>query len=118
MQNPLHYHLPSFPKKLSTEAPLFTQMAKKADAWKEYEEAALVDMMIKVVIVHRGKSLPFSQKSHKTKTLLNFPGSSSSCSGGKRPAGADGQDHDGQLRRWPGWGEQAHRGGGRKRRDF
>ena len=36
-----------FPKK-STEAPLFTQMAKKADAWKEYEEAALVDMMLKV----------------------------------------------------------------------
>ena len=35
-------------KKLSTEAPLFTQMAKKADAWKEYEEAALVDMMLKV----------------------------------------------------------------------
>ena len=25
-----------------------TQMAKKADAWKEYEEAALVDMMLKV----------------------------------------------------------------------
>ena len=24
------------------------QMAKKADAWKEYEEAALVDMMLKV----------------------------------------------------------------------
>ena len=118
MQNPLHYHLPSFPKKLSTEAPLFTQMAKKADAWKEYEEAALVDMMLKVVIVHRGKSLPFSQKSHKTKTLLNFPGSSSSCSGGKRPADADGQDHDGQLRRWPRWGEQAHRRGGRNRRDF
>ena len=23
-------------------------MAKKADAWKEYEEAALVDMMLKV----------------------------------------------------------------------
>ena len=69
-------------------------------------------------IVHRGKSLPFSQKSHKAKTLLNLPGSSSSCSGGKRPAGADGQDHDGQLRRWPGWGEQAHRRGGRNRRDF
>ena len=26
------------------------QMAKKADAWKEYEEAALVDMMLKVII--------------------------------------------------------------------
>merc|ERR1712212_509384 len=25
------------------------QMAKKADAWKEYEEAALVDMMLKVL---------------------------------------------------------------------
>ena len=49
MRNPLHHHLPSFPKKLSTEAPLLTQMAKKADAWKEYEEAALVDMMLKVV---------------------------------------------------------------------
>ena len=24
------------------------QMAKKADAWKEYQEAALVDMMLKV----------------------------------------------------------------------
>ena len=24
------------------------KMAKKADAWKEYEEAALVDMMLKV----------------------------------------------------------------------
>ena len=24
------------------------QMAKKADAWKEYKEAALVDMMLKV----------------------------------------------------------------------
>ena len=42
------WNLLSFPKKLSTEAPLFTQMAKKADAWKEYEEAALVDMMLKV----------------------------------------------------------------------
>ena len=27
-----------------------TQMAKKADAWKEYEEAALVDMMLKVTV--------------------------------------------------------------------
>ena len=26
-------------------------MAKKADAWKEYEEAALVDMMLKVASV-------------------------------------------------------------------
>ena len=25
------------------------QMAKKADAWKEYEKAALVDMMLKVL---------------------------------------------------------------------
>ena len=25
------------------------QMAKKADAWKEYKEAALVDMMMKVL---------------------------------------------------------------------
>ena len=48
MHNPLYYHLPIFPKKLSTETPLVTQMAKKADAWKEYEEAALVDMMLKV----------------------------------------------------------------------
>ena len=29
-----------------------TQMAKKADAWKEYEEAALVDMMLKVAVKH------------------------------------------------------------------
>ena len=28
-------------------------MAKKADAWKEYEEAALVDMMLKVASVIR-----------------------------------------------------------------
>ena len=28
-------------------------MAKKADAWKEYEEAALVDMMLKVAWVIR-----------------------------------------------------------------
>ena len=28
------------------------QMAKKADAWKEYEEAALVDMMLKVAARH------------------------------------------------------------------
>ena len=26
------------------------QMAKKADAWKEYQEAALVDMMLKVMV--------------------------------------------------------------------
>ena len=57
--------------------------------------------------------MPFSQKWHKAIPLLNFLGSSSSCSGGKRPSNADGQDHDGQLRRWPGWGEQAHRRGGR-----
>ena len=53
MHNPLYYHLPSFPKKLSTETPLVAQMAKKADAWKEYEEAALVDMMLKVAWVIR-----------------------------------------------------------------
>ena len=46
MHNPLYNHLP---KKISTETPLVTQMAKKADAWKEYEEAALVDMMLKVL---------------------------------------------------------------------
>ena len=27
------------------------QMAKKADAWKEYKEAALVDMMLQVRVV-------------------------------------------------------------------
>ena len=32
-------------------------MAKKADAWKEYEEAALVDMMLKVAVKHPHKIL-------------------------------------------------------------
>ena len=36
----------SFTSYFFTSPPL--QMAKKADAWKEYEEAALVDMMLKV----------------------------------------------------------------------
>ena len=29
------------------------QMAKKADAWQEYKEAALVDMMLKVYFFYR-----------------------------------------------------------------
>ena len=29
------------------------QMAKKADAWKEYQEAALVDMMLKVMLIRK-----------------------------------------------------------------
>jgi flotillin len=38
------------------------QMAKKADAWKEYKEAALVDMMLKVLPqVAAEVSAPMSQ---------------------------------------------------------
>merc|ERR1712037_129565 len=38
------------------------QMAKKADAWKEYQEAALVDMMLKVLpSVAAEVSTPLSQ---------------------------------------------------------
>ena len=32
------------------------QMAKKADAWSEYKEAALVDMMLQVVVVQGSSS--------------------------------------------------------------
>ena len=37
------------------------QMAKKADAWKEYQEAALVDMMLKVM-----------RKAKKVFSILDF----------------------------------------------
>ena len=38
------------------------QMAKKADAWKEYQEAALVDMMLKVLHIFRSQTLLATSK--------------------------------------------------------
>ena len=42
-----------------------TQMAKKADAWKEYEEAALVDMMLKVLPLFKCLSVQYFPKKPK-----------------------------------------------------
>ena len=41
------------------------QMAKKADAWKEYQEAALVDMMLKVLPLFKCLSVQYFPKKPK-----------------------------------------------------
>ena len=44
------------------------QMAKKADAWKEYKEAALVDMMLKVMTISSMWSTSYFSVSGVTKS--------------------------------------------------
>ena len=49
------------------------QMAKKADAWKEYKEAALVDMMMKVLpqVVIAENNFFYQPRSGKVWIFLN-----------------------------------------------
>ena len=58
------------------------QMAKKADAWKEYKEAALVDMMLKVCI----------EESHYLTILLLLFSCSGAAQGRCRGCGANIRD--------------------------
>ena len=72
------------------------QMAKKADAWKEYQEAALVDMMLKVLHIFRSQTLLATSKSL---------GAAFRCRGGEHSPVQVQEDSDGLWRRRSCWSQ-------------
>ena len=74
------------------------QMAKKADAWKEYQEAALVDMMLKV-----GSSF---YNIYLIVLYISSQGVACCRCRGEHSAGQVQEDPDGLRWGRSGWGEQ------------
>ena len=72
------------------------QMAKKADAWKEYQEAALVDMMLKVLHIFRSQTLLATSKPL---------GAAFRCRGGEHSPVQVQEDSDGLRRRRSCWSQ-------------
>ena len=72
------------------------QMAKKADAWKEYQEAALVDMMLKVLHIFSSQTLLATSKSL---------GAAFRCRGGEHSPVQVQEDSDGLRRRRSCWSQ-------------